>query len=88
MGFAMSALPKFRWSLLIYRVSSEAQQQRILTSFHRSASPGMTVLGTRAGQERFVIVDCDTLAHDLRARRVIAGIDTGATKILRTKASA
>jgi hypothetical protein len=82
----MSVSPdEVRWSLLIYRVSSDARQQRILRAFHRIASPGMTVLGTQSGPECFVIVDCDSMLHELRARRVIVGLDGAATKVLRSK---
>ncbi len=81
----LSPTEPFRWSLLIYRVSSEGQQQRILRAFHRIASPGMTVLGSQCGADWFVIVDCDSMAHDLRARRLIIGLDGGASKVLRSK---
>jgi hypothetical protein len=85
----MSVSPdEFRWSLLIYRVSGPARQQRILRAFHRIASPGMTVLGTQSGPDWFVIVDCDSMVHELRARRLIVGMDRAATRVLRTKVPA
>lgn len=85
----MSVPPdEIRWSLLIYRVSGAIRQQRILRAFHRIASPGMTVLGTQSGEDWFVIVDCDSLVHELRARRVILELDWAATKVLRTKVPA
>ncbi|MEO8095962.1 MAG: hypothetical protein ABI632_13675 [Pseudolysinimonas sp.] len=48
----------------------------------------MTVLGSQSGQDYFVIVDCDSLVHELRARRLITGLDRRAAQVLRTKVPA
>lgn len=77
-----------RWSLLIYRVSDDAAQQAILGAFHRIAWPGITVLGTRTDDERFVIVDCDTMSLESHARRIITRVDRRATRVLRSKVPA
>ena len=82
-----STTPPSRWSLLIYRVTSEERQQRILRAFHRIAWPGMSVLGTQCDGDLFVIVDCDTLAHELHARRIIGRIDNHAVRMLRSRMS-
>ncbi|MEV7397802.1 hypothetical protein [Aeromicrobium sp. NPDC092404] len=81
----MSLLPVTPdWSLLIYRVRDDLHQQKILSAFHRIAWPGMTVLGTQNGAEHFVIVDCDSSALEVRARRIITHIDRDAVRILRS----
>jgi hypothetical protein len=74
-----------RWSLLIYRVSGDDAQQAILGAFHRIAWPGITVLGTREGEDRFVIVDCESTDLEAHARRIIHRIDAHATRVLRSR---
>lgn len=73
------------WSLLIYRVSGDAHQQRILHTFRRVAWPGVTVLGTNDEADRFVIVDCESGRREQHARAVIMRIDPDATRILRSR---
>ena len=74
------------WSLLIYHVSAEASQQRILRAFHRIAWPGVTALGTHDDADCFVIVDCESEHRARHVRGVILRIDPDATQTVRTSA--
>ena len=80
-----SLLTSPQWSVLIYRVRDVAYQQKILQAFHRIAWPGITALGTQDAGEYFVIVDCETMLLEQRARRIVMRIDVLATRVLRSR---
>jgi hypothetical protein len=82
----MSSLRTSRdWSLLIYRVSGVAHQQKILHAFHRIAWPGITVVGTQAGTDLVVIVDCESATLERHARRIVHRLDSRSKRVLRCR---
>ena len=68
------------WKIRIYRVQDERCQQRILSVFHQIDRPGVVALGTQSGPDWFAIVECDSLAAQIRADRVVMTIDPRAIR--------
>lgn len=77
--------PQREWKIQIYRVRSAIRQQRILAAFHRIGSPGVTALGTQAGPDWFVILECSSLTDEIRARRVVMAIDPRASRTYQSR---
>lgn len=66
------------WSILIYRVSSQERQQRILQAFYDIDRPGVLALGTGAANDPHVVVETPSLSAETSCKRVILMIDPAA----------
>lgn len=63
------------WKLQIFLVRTERRQARILEAFSRIDRPGQLAVAARSGDDFFVVVDCNSLAGGVHARRVVMAID-------------
>ncbi len=68
------------WSVSIFQVSTSTDQERILRAFRRVDRPGVTALGAHSDLGYFVVIDCERMADELHARRVVRAIDRHATR--------
>lgn len=68
-----------RWSLDIYRMSSQSRQQEALRVFSQVAMPGVEVLGVvrddEAGTAWFIVVDSIGVSGAIRSGRVLVAVD-------------
>lgn len=70
------------WTIQIYRVQDERCLQRIIAAFHRIDRPGVVALGTQSGPDWYVVVECDSLASQIHAGRIVMTIDPRAVRTL------
>ncbi len=75
-----------RWSIEIHSVLDRHRQQRILEAFRDIGRPDVTALGTRSGNQIFVVVETSTVDDRFFARTTISTIDPHATRAYSFKA--
>jgi hypothetical protein len=72
--------PELGWSILVYRISDEKKQHRILAMVEQTAHPGLVAMESRSAQDWLVIVECRTFGDQARARQIIFTVDPEAQR--------
>jgi hypothetical protein len=71
-----------RWSLEIFRMTSERSQQRALQVFDQVRIPGVHTLGAvQPDGSFFLVVDAARIADCVRSRRIVTHVDPSAVRV-------
>jgi hypothetical protein len=68
------------WSVSVFRVSTSADQERVIRAFQRVNRPGVRATGAHSDRGYFVVLDCERMVDGLHARRLVRAIDRRATR--------